>query len=257
MNFRVVLSLSWNTVRELVRSKLLYNVVVFAALLLGSSLFVAQLTVGEWRRIILDQGLTAFELGGGLIAVIVGVNLVAGEIERRTIFPTLAKPLTRGTFVLGRYLGLVLVLFANALLMLVLLAVLVRLAGESLDTITLQAMFLIFIELMLLAAVALLFGSFSTPMLAGGFSLSIFLIGHLVSDLRAFGERSHSSAAQKLSSFFYRLLPNLELLNLKTNAANRLAVPAKYVAESAGYGLSYALVLLLLSGFIFARRDLK
>jgi ABC-type transport system involved in multi-copper enzyme maturation permease subunit len=257
MNFPVVFALSWNTVRELIRSKLLYNVVIFAALLLGSSLFVAQLTVGEWRRIILDQGLSAAELGGGLIAVIVGVNLIAGEVERRTIFPTLAKPVTRGTFVLGRYLGLLAVLAANALLMLALLAVLMRLAGESLDAMTVQAMFLIFIELTLLAAMAMLFGSFSTPMLAAGFSLAMFLIGHLVADLRAFGERSHSGSARGAAAFFYRLLPNLELLNLKSSAANRMHVSAGYVATSAGYGLAYAAVLLLLSGIIFSKRDLK
>jgi Cu-processing system permease protein len=257
MNVSLVLALSWNTVRELIRSKLLYNVVIFAALLLGSSLFVAQLTVGEWRRIILDQGLSAAELGGGLIAVVVGVNLVAGEIERRTIFPTLAKPVTRGTFILGRYLGLVLVLAANALLMLLLLAILVHLAGERIDAVVMQAMFLIFVELILLAAVAMLFGSFSTPMLAAGFSLAIFLIGHLVGDLRAFGERSHSGAAKTLASFFYRLLPDLELLNLKSSAANRLVVPASYVATSTAYGIAYAAVLLLLSGVIFSKRDLK
>jgi Cu-processing system permease protein len=257
MNFSIVFALSWNTVRELIRSKLLYNVVIFAALLLGSSLFVAQLTVGEWRRIILDQGLSAAELGGGLIAVIVGVNLIAGEIERRTIFPTLAKPVTRGTFVLGRYLGLLAVLAANALLMLGLLAVMVRLAGDSLDATVVQAMFLIFVELALLAAMAMLFGSFSTPMLAAGFSLAMFLIGHLVGELRSFGQRSESEAARAVAEFFYRLLPDLELLNLKSNAANRIPVTAGYVVTSMGYGLAYASVLLLLSGIIFSKRDLK
>jgi len=257
MNFSIVLALSWNTVRELIRSKLLYNVVIFAALLLGSSLFVAQLTVGEWRRIILDQGLSAAELGGGLIAVIVGVNLIAGEVERRTIFPTLAKPITRGAFVLGRFLGLVAVLAANAVLMLCLLAILVHLAGESLDAIVPQAMFLIFIELTLLAAMAMFFGSFSTPMLAAGFSLALFLIGHLVGDLRSFGQRSGSEAARAAAAFFYRLLPDLELLNLKSNAANRIPVTAGYVVTSTGYGLAYATVLLLLSSIIFSKRDLK
>jgi ABC-type transport system involved in multi-copper enzyme maturation permease subunit len=257
MNLSVVFALSWNTVRELIRSKLLYNVVIFAVLLLGSSLFVAQLTFGEWRRIILDQGLTAVELGGGLIAVIVGVNLVAGEIERRTIFPTLAKPLTRGTFVLGRYLGLVAVLAANVVLMLALLGVLMHLAGDSLDVTTLQALFLIFVELILLAALAIFFGSFSTPMLAAGFTLALFLIGHLIGDLRAFGQRSKSEAARTAAAFFYRLLPDLELLNLKTNAADRLAVSASYVATSMAYGIAYAAALLLLSGIIFGRRDLK
>jgi ABC-type transport system involved in multi-copper enzyme maturation permease subunit len=257
MNPALVFALAWNTVRELIRSKLLYNVVIFAALLLGSSLFVAQLTVGEWRRIILDQGLSAAELGGGLIAVIVGVNLLAGEIERKTIFPTLAKPVTRGTFVLGRYLGLALVLLANALLMLGLLAILVRMAGETIDATVLQAMFLIFVELVLLAALAMLFGSFSTPMLAAGFSLALFLIGHLVGDLRAFGERSKSEPAKRAAAFFYRLLPDLELLNLKPLAADRLKATAGYVATSAAYGLAYAAVLLLLSAVIFSRRDLK
>jgi len=257
MTFPLLLALSWNTVRELVRSKLLYNVVIFAALLLASSLFVAQLTVGEWHRIIVDQGLAAAELGGALIAVIVGVNLVAGEIERRTIFPTLAKPVTRGAFVAGRYLGLTAVLCANAVLMLLLLAILVRLAGESIDTVTVQAMFLILIELMLLAAIAVFFGSFSTPMLAGGFSLALFLIGHMVSDLRAFGDRSKSGAAHAAAAFFYRLLPDLELLNLKTNAANRTPVSAGYVATSAAYGLAYAVALLIASGIVFSKRDLK
>jgi Cu-processing system permease protein len=257
MNFAVVLALSWNTVRELVRSKLLYNVVLFAALLIGSSLFVAQLTIGEWDRVILDQGLAAVELGGGLIAVIVGVNLVAGEIERRTIFPTLAKPVTRSAFVLGRYLGLLSVLAANAVLMLGLIAFVLYFANSHISTTVAEAVLLIFVELALLGAVAILFGSFSTPMLASGFSLAVFLIGHLVGDLRAFGDRSKSGLARAAASFFYRLLPDLELLNLKSNAANRVAVPLSYVATSAAYGLAYAAVLLVLGTFIFARRDLK
>jgi ABC-type transport system involved in multi-copper enzyme maturation permease subunit len=257
MNTSVVLSLAWNTVRELVRSKLLYNVVVFAALLIASSLFVAQLTIGEWDRVILDQGLTAVELGGALIAVIVGVNLVAGEVERRTIFPTLAKPVTRSAFVLGRYLGLLFVLAANAILMMGLLSFVLHFANSPLSSTAAEAVLLIFVELALMAAVAILFGSFSTPMLAAGFSLAVFLIGHLVSDLRTFSDRSKSELARAAASFFYRLLPDLELLNLKSNAANQLPVSASYVATSAAYGLAYAAVLLVLGTFIFTRRDLK
>jgi ABC-type transport system involved in multi-copper enzyme maturation permease subunit len=250
-------ALAWNTVRELIRSKLLYNVVVFAALLIASSMFVAQLTIGQWDRIILDQGLAALELGGGLVAVLVGVNLIAGEIERRTIFPTLAKPVSRGVFVLGRYLGLVLVLIANVLLMLGLLALMLRLAGYGMSTIVLQAVLLIAVELALLAAVAVLFSSFSTPILAAGFSISFFLIGHLLSDLKAFSARSGSELARSATAFFYRLLPDLELLNLKSRAANALPVEGRFVISSACYGLAYAAVLLALGILIFRRRDLK
>lgn len=252
-----VFPLAWNTVRELVRSKLLYNLLGFAALLIASSLLIAQLTIGEWDRIIVDQGLSAIEIGGALIAVVVGVNLIAGEIERRTIFPVLAKPVGRGAFVVGRYLGLLLVLLANTALMLGLLVLMLRMAASGLSATAAWAAALIAVELALLAAVALLFSSFSTPMLAAGFSFSVFLIGHLVSDLRSFGQRSHSAAARLLSEIVYQALPNLELLNLKAQAANHVPVTLGYVGLSAAYGLGYAAALLAFAALLFARRDLK
>ena len=106
-----------NTVRELVRSKLLHNLIFFAVLLIASSMFVAQLTIGQWDRVILDMGLAAIELSGVLVAVLIGVGLVAGEIERRTVFPTLARPLSRGAFLLGRFLGLFAMMAVSVVLM--------------------------------------------------------------------------------------------------------------------------------------------
>ena len=112
-----------------IRSKLLYNLLLFAALFIGGSLFVAQLTIGNWARIILDMGLSAIEVAGGLLAVIIGVGIVAGEIQRKTILPTLAKPVPRWAFCLGRYAGLVLLLVRNVALMLGILALVLRAAG--------------------------------------------------------------------------------------------------------------------------------
>jgi ABC-type transport system involved in multi-copper enzyme maturation permease subunit len=120
-----------NTLRELARSKLFYNLVLFSALLIGASIFVAQLTVGEWKRIILDMGLSSIEGVGVLLACLIGVGLVAGEIDRRTIYPTLAKPVTRATFLTARYLGLALTLAANVALMLGVLALTLRMAGSQ------------------------------------------------------------------------------------------------------------------------------
>jgi ABC-type transport system involved in multi-copper enzyme maturation permease subunit len=252
-----VIVLAWNTVRELVRSKLLYNLFIFAALLIASSMFVAQLTIGQWDRIILDQGLAAIEVVGALVAILIGVNLVAGEIERKTIFPTLAKPVSRGAFLLGRYVGLLAVLAVNVVVMLTLLSVVLHLAGYGLSRTALEAGVLIGVELALLAAVAALFSSFSTPILAAGFSIAFFLIGHLLGDLRAFGERSKSGLARALTGFFYRLLPDLELLNLKSQAASQIAVDHRFVLRSGAYGLTYAAALLVLAALIFRRRDLK
>jgi ABC-type transport system involved in multi-copper enzyme maturation permease subunit len=252
-----VVVLAWNTVRELVRSKLLYNLFIFAALLIASSMFVAQLTIGQWDRIILDQGLAAIEVVGALVAILIGVNLVAGEIERKTIFPTLAKPISRSAFLLGRYAGLLAVLAVNVVVMLTLLSAVLHLAGYGLSRTALEAGVLIGVELALLAAVAALFSSFSTPILAAGFSIAFFLIGHLLGDLRAFGERSKSGLTRTLTGFFYRLLPDLELLNLKSQAASQIAVDHRFVLRSGAYGLAYAAALLVLAALIFRRRDLK
>ena len=254
---RVTGVIAANTVRELVRSKLLYNLLFFAVLLIGSSMLVAQLTIGQWDRVILDMGLAAIELSGTLIAVLIGVGLVAGEIERRTLFPTLAKPVPRAAFLLGRYLGLLAMLAANVLVMMAALALVLRAADYSVTATVAAAALLIFLELCLIAAAAMFFGSFTTPVLATAFSISLFLIGHLLGDLKTFRQRSHAAAAQAVTGAFYHLLPDLELLNLKSQASNNLPVPHGFVANSALYAAVYTAALLLLAFAIFARRDLK
>jgi ABC-type transport system involved in multi-copper enzyme maturation permease subunit len=252
-----ILTIAGNTVRELVRSKLLYNLLLFATLFVAGSLFVAQLTVGNWVRIILDMGLGALEVAGALMAIVIGVGIVAGEIQRKTILPTLAKPLPRWSFCVGRYAGLVLLLVVNAVVIAALLRAVLWLAGYTMSTTTLQAVALLCVEFAVLAAVAVFFASFSTPILAGSYAFALFFIGHLLPDLRGFAERSHSGAARSLARGFYFLLPDLELLNLKSHASNQLPVAAAYVGHAAGYGLAYAAVVLALAILIFSRRDLN
>jgi ABC-type transport system involved in multi-copper enzyme maturation permease subunit len=254
---RAVTVVASNTVRELVRNKLLYNLLFFAVLLIVGSLLVAQLTIGQWDRVILDLGLAAIELSGVLISVLIGVGLVAGEIDRRTVFPTLAKPIPRGGFLLGRYLGLLLMLAANVLFMLVALAIVLRIADYTVSATVMAAAFLVFLELALLAAAAMFFGSFTTPILATAFTLSLFLIGHLLGDLKAFNARSHSGLAKALAGAFYRVLPDLELFNLKSLAASELPVPHGFTTTAAWYGFAYVAALLLLAIAVFERRDLK
>ena len=253
----IVAAIAGNTVRELIRSKLLYNLLLFAALFIGGSLFVAQLTIGNWARIILDIGLGAIELSGTLMAVIIGVGIVAGEVQRKTILPTLAKPVARWAFCVGRYLGLSFLLALNVVVMTGILALVLRFAGYPISATAMKAAGLIAVELMLMAAVALFFASFSTPILASAFAFSIFLIGHLISDLRAFADRAKSEAAKTVASALYALLPDLQLLNVKSQAANELAVAFGFVFRSAAYGLCYAAVVLALAIVIFSRRDLN
>src|SRR6266571_1848505 len=154
---RIPWLIAGNTVRELVRSKLLHNLLLFAVLLIAGSMFVAQLTIGQWDRVILDIGLAAIELSGVLVAVLI-----------------------------GRFLGLCAMLAVSVVLMLGVLAGVLRLAGYGVSSSAVIAALLILLELSLMAAAALLFGSFTKPILASAFSLSLFLIGHLLTDLKAF-----------------------------------------------------------------------
>jgi ABC-type transport system involved in multi-copper enzyme maturation permease subunit len=250
-------AIAFNTVRELVRSKLLYTLLLFAGLLIAGSIAIAQLTMGGWERIITDVSLAAIEMVGLLVAVLIGVSVVAGEVEKRTIYPTLAKPVSRGAFLFGRYAGLSAILALMTGIMLALLWLTLSLSGYALSGTALFAASLILIELLLMASAALFFSSFTTPILASAFSLSLFLIGHLLSDLRAFAERSKNPAVRAFVEGAARVLPDLELLNLKGHAANALPVGGHFVAASAAYGLAYAGLLLVLSIAVFRRRDLK
>jgi ABC-type transport system involved in multi-copper enzyme maturation permease subunit len=182
---------------------------------------------------------------------------VAGEIERRTIFPTLAKSIPRGGFLLGRYAGLLAMLAVNVLIMMVALAVVLRAADYTLSATVVAAAFLIFLELALMAAAAMFFAAFTTPVLATAFSLSLFLIGHLLADLKLFRERSTSGLAKTVTGVVYQVLPDLELFNLKTQAANGMAAPEGFTSTAAIYGCAYAAMLLLLAIGVFTRRDLK
>jgi ABC-type transport system involved in multi-copper enzyme maturation permease subunit len=185
------------------------------------------------------------------------VGIVAGEIQRKTILPTLAKPVPRWAFCLGRYAGLVLLLVVNAGVIVAVLRVVLLLAASPLSVTTLQAAALLCVEFAVLAALAVLFASFSTPILAGSYAFALFFIGHLLPDLRTFADRSKSGTARALARGFYQLLPDLELLNLKSHAANELSVAAGYVWRAAGYGVLYSAVVLMLAVFIFSRRDLN
>jgi ABC-type transport system involved in multi-copper enzyme maturation permease subunit len=254
---RAVALVAGNTLRELVRNKLLYNLLIFAVLLIASSMFVAQLTIGQWDRIILDMGLAAIELSGVLVAVLIGVGLVAGEIDRRTIFPILAKPLSRSGFLLGRYAGLLAMLGVTVFIMFAVLAGVLRMAAYGISATAAAAALLIFVELSVIAAIAMLFSSFTTPVLASAFSLCLFLIGHLLPDLRLFRERSPNGLARTVTGVLYRVLPNLELFNLKSHAANELPLPAGLVPAAALYGCAYAGAVLILAVAIFRWRDLK
>jgi Cu-processing system permease protein len=267
---RTVSAIAVSVFKESIRDRVPYNLVVFAVLLIGSSFLLGQLTAGQDVKIIKDLGLAATSVFGLFIAIFIGIGLVSKEVERRSIYGLLAKPISRPQLIVGKYAGLVLTLAVNVAVMTfafyVVLAYLTwttapafRSAWDApgLDPALLKAIFLIFIELMLITAVALFFSTFSTPLLSAALTFGLYLVGHFNADLRNFEQVVKSRPAAWLTRGLYHLLPDLSAFDVKTEVVHGIPVSVGYLALTAGYGVLYIAVLLLVSTLIFARRDFK
>ncbi|MDP3937506.1 MAG: ABC transporter permease [Deltaproteobacteria bacterium] len=243
-----------NTFREAVRDKVLYSLLFFAIALIGASVVLNRLAIGQQTKIITDLGLASISIFGTLIAAFVGIGLVSKEIERRTIFTIVSKPVSRGCFILGKYLGLVLTLAVEVAIMSACFLTMLAIYADDLVIPALWAIGLIFMELSVVTAVAIFFSSFSTAFLSGLFTMAVWLIGHFTPDLRVFGERS-GTAMRWLTEFLYYALPNLRNFNIKEQVVHGIPVAAEFMALSVVYGLVYVSVLLVVATLVFERRD--
>jgi ABC-type transport system involved in multi-copper enzyme maturation permease subunit len=247
-----------NTFREAIRDKVLYNLVFFALLVMGVSVVIGGMTLGERVKIIEDLSLAAMSVFGLLIAIFVGIGLVHKEIQRRTIYTLLAKPVSRGAFVVGKYAGLMLVIALNvALMTAALLALLAVFAERGVPWNILVAVLLILVELMVVTGVAVLFSTFSTPTLSAMLTLGVWLIGRFSSDLALFARKSANPALRLVVSAMHYLLPNLEKFDVKHLVVYSMPIAPGYVVAAVVYGLAYIVLLIALAAVIFERRDFK
>lgn len=257
---RRILSIARNTFREAVRDRVLYNLVLFVLLLTAAAIFVGELSGGQERKIIVDLGLSAMLLFGVFIAIFVGVGLVYKEIERRTVYAIFSKPVGRGEFLIGKYLGLCLTLLVNVLVMgtgVSLALIYVSRGWDSLALTIWPAILLIFVELMILTGVALLFSSFSSPALSALLTFFVFIIGHFSADLKSFANSMGNGLARWLFAALYYLLPNLANLSFITPAAHGQLPPTSQVAVVILYSLVYIVIILAAATMIFSRRNFK
>ena len=244
-----------NAFRESLRDKILYNLVLFAGLLIGLSVLLADLTITEHHKIIADTGLAAINLIGVIIAIFVGISLVNKEIERRTIYTIMARPISRAYFIMGKYCGLALTLVVNVSIMLAVFLVTLLLYHVPITLSLFQAVQLIFVEILMITAIALFFSTFSSSTLSAIFTVGIYVIGHLTADVKSIAAHSGSSAAKAVVDVFYYLFPNLEILNIKGQAAVGILVTSQYLMLASLYGIAYAGVLLVGACAVFQRRD--
>ncbi len=255
-----IAAIARNAFREAVRDRVLYNLVLFVLLLTGASIFIGELSGGQERRVIVDLGLSAMLLFGAFIAIFVGVGLVYKEIERRTIYAVFSKPVGRGEFLVGKYLGLCLTLLVNVLVMGVGVSLALVYVSHGWDPLIPKiwpAVLLIYMELMLLTATALLFSSFSSPALSALLTFMVFIIGHFSADLKSLANSLGGSGARWLFTGLYYLLPNLSNYSFITPAAHGRAPSPGFVLASALYALVYITVILAGATLVFSRRNFK
>jgi len=249
--------LASNTYREAVRDKLLYNLLLFAALMIASSILLAQVQIGKDDRIYRDVGLSAISFFGVLIAIFVGINLVHKELSTKTIYTMLAKPVRRWEFLLGKYFGLLTLLAVEvAIMSACFLGVLVW-TGAEFHIGLVWSIALIYCELALVTAIAMFFSSFTTPYLSGMFTIALWIIGHLLADLRAFGSKSEMPGLRELLEALYWTLPNLDRLDIKADASAGKPIDLARVGFAALYAWLYSFVLMSGAMLLFQRRDFR
>lgn len=250
-------SIAMNTVREAVRSKLLYTLLFFAILMIFSGVILSTLSYVETERILQDVGLAAIRLFGVVIAVFVGVGLIYKEVDRRTVQTILSKPLTRAEFLLGKFFGLVCAIWMQMAIMVAAFSVVSLATGAPLTSGHASAFLLTAFELVLMVAIATFFSAFTTPMLASFFSSAVWLVGNLTRNLRDLGAQSEVESVRVMTEWLFWLLPDLQGFNLSIEAVHGLPIAGSDVWFAICYGVGYSAIVLAFAVMVFERRDFR
>jgi ABC-type transport system involved in multi-copper enzyme maturation permease subunit len=256
--------------RESVRDKILYSLVIFAVLMISTSYLIGQLTAGQDVKIIKDLGLSAMAIFGLFIAIFIGIGLVSKEVERRSIYSLIAKPVRRSELVVGKFLGLALTVAINlAVMTVVWYGVLAYMSwyeielvkkgweAPAADPAMLVAVYLIFVQLVLVIALALFFSTFAEPLWATVFTFGLYVAGHFSADLKHFDVVVGDSPVKYVTTGLYYLLPNMATFDVKNAVVHAQPVPYGYVLSATAYGACYSLALVAAAVLIFAKKDFK
>jgi ABC-type transport system involved in multi-copper enzyme maturation permease subunit len=253
----IPLVIARNTFLEAIRDRVLAGVILAGIALLAACQVLSPLALGEGARLITDLGLTAISLLGLLVILMVGTNLVAKELERRTIYNLLSRPIPRWAYLLGKWGGLCAALWIVAAVLGVLLWSLLALQGLGAHAAGVaQAVFMTCLELTVMTSVAVLFSSFTTPMLSALFTIALYAVGQWSHDLREFAV-NFPPAVGLLVQAVANVVPNLPVFNMRTLAAEGAPTTLHHLGVACAYAVAYSACTLALATSIFERRDFK
>jgi ABC-type transport system involved in multi-copper enzyme maturation permease subunit len=252
-------AITWNTFREAVRDRILYNLVLFVLLLVASAPLFSQISIGLEKLMLVNVGLSSISLFGVIIAIFVGIGLVSKEIEKKTLYTILSRPVRRWEFMAGKYLGLLLTLVVNTALMTLgfYIALLIFINGlKRADAMLLVAVYFIVLQFMMMVAITLLFSTFSTPIFSAIFAFALYVIGTFGEDLKNFAAMSQGATKWLALGASY-IMPNFASLNVIAQAAHEQRVSSSLIFSNTVYALLYSLAVTVAAVMIFERRNLK
>lgn len=250
-------AIALNTFKEAVRNKIFYLLIFFGIFFSLSSKLISMLTIGDTVKILKDVGLASINFFSVLIAIFTGINLVYKEIEKKTVFFILSKPVERRDFILGKFLGLALTILIALIIMITVFAFFLYLFSGHFDPSILLYFIFLFIELLIIISISILFSSFSTPILSSIFTIVLYLIGHVIWTFNEFKHKLIDPFEKYFAYFLYYLFPNLEKFNIRESLVLNDPLSAKIIVSTIGYGLFYITGILIVSILIFNKREFK
>jgi len=251
------IALALNGFREARRNRVTLLVGIFALAMILSTSLVLEVTVGTFDRVLTDVGLGAMSLMLVLLTIFLSSGLISREIERRTIFLMVSKPLSRGGFLVGRLFGNMLTVTVLQLAMGALFCALLFFYNSPLTQAHLAAMGMLWFELWVLSGVGFLMSSFSSQMVSAFVSVSVYVAGSLSSDIYALAGKSKSAPLEALGKAVYYVLPDLSRFNYRPQAAYAAPINGSELLSAMGYGVAYTGVLVALAILLFNRRDFR
>ena len=250
-------ALALNTFKEAVRNKVFYLLVVLGVTTALSSQIISMLTLGDRVKVLKDVGLASIDFFCVLIAVFTGINLVHKEIDKKTLYNIISKPISRSSFILGKFLGLALTLLVALVSMAAIFFVFLLLSSGGFDPGILLYFLLLYLQLLIITSISLVFSSFSTPILASIFTISLYLIGQVTWTFNEFKHKLVKPLEKIIAYIFYYILPNLEKFNIKNEVVMKVKLDNYLILTAILYGLGYTAALLLLTILIFNRKEFQ
>lgn len=251
-----LLIIARNTFQDARHNKVIHIAGGFAAILIVFSFFLGEVSLYQNIKVVKDVGMATISLFGVFVAIFIGVNSLYKELELRTVYTIISKPISRHHILLGKFLGMAGVLLAVVTLMTIFLYMVTFVLEFRIDFDLIPAIFLIWVELLVVAAAAMLFSSFSTPFLSGFFTFGLFWIGRVSYELGQFGERSRNPLFKKFATTVQKVF-DLEAFNIRTEVVHRVTIYAEDIWLPCVYALLLLFVFLGLGGIFFQRRDFK